>query len=158
MDQRIFDQLDQLQRGARELVPRQSAYNNSSAGYSGYGGASASNDEHGGYFDEGERFADENIDPMAYSGKCTQQSSVSLQRTDQFAGAQGRIPRTAGYPQGHRDMTDTQGTSWPPRMEVDRHVGNNASNTRPFDLCKSFPRWWKVACPLLTDSSSLRPR
>ena len=58
--------MDQLQRDAREIVPRQSTYNNSSAGYSGYGEADACHDEYGGYFDEDERFADENVDPMVY--------------------------------------------------------------------------------------------
>lgn len=65
----MFDQLDQLQRGACELVPRQSAYNDSSAGNSIYGGAHGYQDEYGGYFDEGESFADENVDPMAHGGK-----------------------------------------------------------------------------------------
>lgn len=38
MDQRIFDQLDRLERGARETAPRRDAYNNSSAEYSAYDG------------------------------------------------------------------------------------------------------------------------
>ena len=49
MDQRIFDQLDMLERGARvETRPSQYAYEDSSAEYSAYGGPG------GGYVGPGE--------------------------------------------------------------------------------------------------------
>lgn len=156
MDERIFDQLDQLQRGARELVPRQQGNNYSSAGYSDYGEADAYHDDCGTYFDEGERFANENVDLMVYSREEAKHVGMHAQCTDRHAGAHSQMPHT-GYLPRHGAMNGTQGASWPSRPDTDRQAGNVTATTRSLDLCefssvKQFLKWSdtvQLASPLV---------
>ena len=68
MDQRIFDSLNMLERGARvETRPRYDAYNNNSAEFSAYDGPELGYDEVGGVsYEQDHRYAqDEFVDqPM----------------------------------------------------------------------------------------------
>lgn len=68
MDQRIFNQLDQLQRGARQLAPARPSYNSSNTAYIGSREAAHYRNDHDQYDASEELYGDENLDPGSYNG------------------------------------------------------------------------------------------
>jgi hypothetical protein len=69
MDQHIFDQLDQLERGAREMQPRRQTYDDGAAGYARGIQQAATYDTSYGGDEDFEQYGDENLDPELSYGQ-----------------------------------------------------------------------------------------
>jgi len=140
MDQHIFDQLDQLERGARDVRPRQQIYNDHNMQYPKETRYTQSCDADLGFSDE-EQYGDENVDPqMSYSQFL--RATISATRLTTNVDSQYYRPSEESQhhyvasqrPQASLPLTDMRIRQRP--MQPSMQPPSQPLNRR-FDLCKN---------------------